>query len=61
MTEKQINLNIEIKASEQNTKEEEKKELQILLTESVDQFIIENEEEDTENNRSSCKEITIMS
>ena len=56
MTEKQINLNIEIKASEQNTKEEEKKELQILLTESVDQFIIENEEDDTENNRSSCKE-----
>ena len=55
MVEKQINLNIEIKASEQNIKEEEKKELQILLTESVDQFIIENEEDDTENNRSSCK------
>ena len=60
MTEKQINLNIEIKASEQNKKEEEKKELQILLTESVDQFIIENEEEDTENNRSSCKEKSLI-
>ena len=61
MIENQINLNIEIKASEkesseQNSKEEEKKELQILLTESVDQFIIENEEDDTENNRSNCKE-----
>ena len=41
-------------------KEKEKKELQILLTESVDQFIIENEEEDTENNRSSCKEKSLI-
>ena len=60
MAEKQINLNIEIKASEQNKKEEEKKELQILLTESVDQFIIENEEDDTENNISSCKEKSLI-
>ena len=56
MAENQINLNIEIKASEQKKKEEEKNEPQILLTESVDQFIIENEEEDTENNKSTSKE-----
>ena len=56
MIENQNNLNIEIKASEQNAKEEEKKELQILLTESVDQFIIENEDDDNETNKSNCKE-----